>query len=84
MTYQPIPMPTSLVRPLRILREQRLMRQTDLSKSSGVSLRTLVAIERSHCPPRMDTRRKILLALDIPLEQHTELFGPLPDCRVKR
>lgn len=79
MTIQAIPMPTgNKYHPLRILREQLCMTRADLAAKAKVSLRTLHGVENSEYPPRLKTRARILEALGIPLDQHLEIFGPVP------
>lgn len=80
MTAQPIPLSIkgNKYHPLRILREQKLMRQLDLAQKAGVAVRTILAVERSQYQPRMETRRKILTALGMEIGDHFEIFGPLP------
>jgi transcriptional regulator with XRE-family HTH domain len=60
--------------PLRVLRQQMGLLQATLARKSGVSLRTISYIEAG-AAPRMQTRRKLLKALGIPLERHFDIFG---------
>ena len=58
---------------VRELRENKLMTQAQLAKKAKVALRTIHSVEKGmNC--RMDTKRKILLALGIPFEQKHEVF----------
>ncbi len=58
---------------VRELRENRLMTQAQLAKKAKVALRTIHSVEKGmNC--RMDTKRKILLALGVPFEQKSEVF----------
>ena len=58
---------------VRELRENKLMTQAQLAKKAKVALRTIHSVEKGmNC--RMDTKRKILLALGIPFEQKHQVF----------
>ncbi len=58
---------------VRTIREARLMSKSELSRKAGVSTLTIDRIERGEqC--RMDTMRKIILALGYSLEQKSEVF----------
>ena len=58
---------------VRELRENKLMTQAQLAKKAKVALRTIHSVEKGmNC--RMDTKRKILLALGVPFEQKGEVF----------
>ncbi len=58
---------------VRELRENRLMTQAQLAKKARVALRTIHSVEKGmNC--RMDTKRKILVALGIPFDQKSEVF----------
>jgi DNA-binding XRE family transcriptional regulator len=58
---------------VRELRENKLMTQAQLAKKAKVALRTIHSVEKGmNC--RMDTKRKILLALGIPFEHKGEVF----------
>ena len=63
---------------LRAQREILGIDRMTLACKSGVGLRTIVAIEIGESSPRLDTRRKLLQALRIPLREHIRIFGPLP------
>lgn len=67
---------------LRDLRGAQLLTQTQLARRAGVSLRTIVNIERKHHQPRMRTRRNLLRALGVSFELHTKVFGKLPGRRL--
>ena len=73
--------PTHMDRPLRgnrvrELRENRLMTQAQLAKKAKVALRTIHSVEKGmNC--RMDTKRKILLALGMRFEDKDQVFPPL-------
>ncbi len=58
---------------VRELREDKLMTQAQLAKKAKVALRTIHSVEKGmNC--RMDTKRKILLALGIPFERKGQVF----------
>ncbi len=64
---------------VRELRENRLMTQVQLAKRAKVALRTIHSVEKGmNC--RMDTKRKILLALGLRFEDKDQAFpAPHPD-----
>jgi DNA-binding XRE family transcriptional regulator len=56
------------------LREERLMSKAELARKAGVSTLTIDRIERGeNC--RMDTKRKIILALGYKLSEKAKVFG---------
>ncbi len=58
---------------VKVIRESRLMSKSELSRKAGVSVLTIDRVERGEqC--RMDTMRKIILALGYTLEQKSEVF----------
>ncbi len=61
---------------VRELRENRLMTQAQLARKAKVALRTIHSVEKGmNC--RMDTKRKILLALGMRFEDKDYVF-PAP------
>jgi DNA-binding XRE family transcriptional regulator len=61
---------------VRELRENRLMTQAQLARKAKVALRTIHSVEKGmNC--RMDTKRKILLALGLRFEDKDHVFPPL-------
>ena len=59
---------------VRELRENKLMTQAQLAKKARVALRTIHSVEKGmNC--RMDTKRKILEALGLSLEDRVKVFG---------
>ena len=65
------------LRPNRVreLRENRLMTQAQLARKAKVALRTIHSVEKGmNC--RMDTKRKILLALGLRFEDKDHVFPP--------
>ncbi len=58
---------------VRELRENKLMTQAQLAKKAKVALRTIHSVEKGmNC--RMDTKRKILLALGLRFEDKNQVF----------
>jgi DNA-binding XRE family transcriptional regulator len=58
---------------VRELREDRLMTQAQLARKARVALRTIHSVEKGmNC--RMDTKRKILLALGMRFEDKDQVF----------
>ena len=73
---------TSPIRKNRVreLRENRLMTQAQLARKAKVALRTIHSVEKGmNC--RMDTKRKILLALGLRFEDKDQVFPPLHPSR---
>ena len=61
---------------VRELRENKLMTQAQLARKAKVALRTIHSVEKGmNC--RMDTKRKILLALGLSFEDKDQVFPPL-------
>ena len=60
---------------VRELREDRLMTQAQLARKAKVALRTIHSVEKGmNC--RMDTKRKILIALGLRFEDKNMVFPP--------
>jgi DNA-binding XRE family transcriptional regulator len=58
---------------VRELRENRLMTQAQLARKAKVALRTIHSVEKGmNC--RMDTKRKVLLALGLRFEDKDYVF----------
>jgi DNA-binding XRE family transcriptional regulator len=58
---------------VRELRENKLMTQAQLAKKAKVALRTIHSVEKGmNC--RMDTKRKILIALGMRFEDKDQVF----------
>ena len=58
---------------VRELRENKLMTQAQLAKKAKVALRTIHSVEKGmNC--RMDTKRKILLALGLKVQDKNKIF----------
>jgi DNA-binding XRE family transcriptional regulator len=59
---------------LKKIREQRLLSKAELARKAGVSPLTIDRIEKGKdC--RMETKRKILLALGYSIENKGQIFG---------
>lgn len=65
------------------IREEVLMSKAELARRAGVSPLTIDRVE-SGLSCRLDTKRKIILALGKKLEQKGEVFPDLSDKRPKR
>lgn len=63
---------------VRRLREDRLLSKAELARKAGVSALTIDRVE-SGKPCRMDTKRKIILALGMRIEDKDEVFVPSAD-----
>ena len=58
---------------VRELRENKLMTQAQMAKKARVALRTIHSVEKGmNC--RMDTKRKILIALGMRFEDKDQVF----------
>ena len=65
---------------VREMRENKLMTQAQLARKAKVALRTIHSVEKGmNC--RMDTKRKIILALGLTLSDKDKVFGPEPEPR---
>jgi len=59
---------------VRKIREEKMMSKAELARKAGVSVQTIDRIEKGmSC--RLDTKRKILLALGYRLEDKAKVFG---------
>jgi DNA-binding XRE family transcriptional regulator len=63
---------------VRRLREDRLLSKAELARKAGISALTIDRIERGK-PCRMDTKRKIILALGMRIEDKNEVFQQADD-----
>lgn len=59
---------------LREIREAQMLSKAELARKAGVSPLTIARIE-SGKPCRMDTKRKIILALGLRLSDRAKVFG---------
>lgn len=56
------------------LREQQLLSKAELARRAGVSVLTIDRVEKgAEC--RVDTKRKIILALGMKVQDHPKVFG---------
>jgi DNA-binding XRE family transcriptional regulator len=58
---------------LREIRESLMISKTELSRKANISSITLTRIEQGK-PSRMDTKRKILLALGLKISEKNKVF----------
>jgi len=60
---------------VRNIRVSRMMSKSELARKAGISTLTIDRIERGEkC--RLETMRKIILALDFPLDEKEKVFQP--------
>ncbi len=59
---------------VRRLREDRLLTKAELARKAGVSTLTIDRVEAGH-PCRMDTKRKIILALGMTVAEKDQVFA---------
>lgn len=55
------------------IRESKLMSKAELARKTGLSFQTIDRIERGY-PCRLDTKRKIIIALGFKLSDRKKLF----------
>jgi DNA-binding XRE family transcriptional regulator len=58
------------------LREEQMMSKAELARKAGLSALTIDRIEAGR-PCRLDTKRKILLALGLRVSDKDKVFGPV-------
>ena len=59
---------------LKCYRQQVLISRTELARKAGLSRQTIERIEKGEgC--RLETKRKIILALDLKLSEKDKVFG---------
>lgn len=63
---------------LRRLREERLLSKAEFARKAGLSALTIDRVE-SGKPCRMNTKRKIILALGLAIEDKDQVFEPDAD-----
>jgi DNA-binding XRE family transcriptional regulator len=56
------------------IRESKMMSKAELARKTGLSVQTIDRIEKGHIC-RLDTKRKILLALGLKLEDRKTVFN---------
>ena len=59
---------------LKRYREQTLISKAELARKAGLSVLTIDRIERGQSC-RLDTQKKLLLALDLDLSEENKIFG---------
>ncbi len=59
---------------VRKIRESKMMSKAELARKTGLSAQTVDRVERGHVC-RLDTKRKILLALGLGLEDRKKVFN---------
>ena len=59
---------------LKTIRESFMMSKAELSRKAGISSITITRIENG-MPCRMETKRKIVLALGYKISEKTKVFG---------
>ena len=58
---------------VRKIRESKMMSKAELARKTGLSVQTVDRVEKGHfC--RLDTKRKILLALGLDLDDRSGVF----------
>ncbi|MDX1578501.1 MAG: helix-turn-helix transcriptional regulator [Gemmatimonadota bacterium] len=63
-------------------RESLLMSKAELARKAGLSTLTIDRIEAGR-PCRLDTKRKILLALGLKVSEKDKVFGPTAPARTR-
>jgi len=58
---------------VKSIRESKMMSKAELARKTGLSVQTIDRIEKGHIC-RLDTKRKILLALGLTLEDRKTVF----------
>jgi DNA-binding XRE family transcriptional regulator len=66
--------PEGKMNSLKRYREQTLISKAELARKAGLSVLTIDRIERGQSC-RLDTQKKILLALDLDLSEKNKIFG---------
>jgi DNA-binding XRE family transcriptional regulator len=59
-------------------REAQMLSKAELARKSGLSTLTIDRVEAGR-PCRLDTKRKILLALSLRISDKDQVFGPAGD-----
>jgi len=68
---------------LRHFRERQLLTKAELARRAGISTLTIDRIEAG-APCRIDTKRKIILALGLKVTQKSKIFASDSDSGSKR
>ncbi|HAP67064.1 MAG: transcriptional regulator [Nitrospinae bacterium RIFCSPLOWO2_12_39_16] len=61
------------VNSVKTIRESRLISKAELAKKTGLSFQTIDRIEKGY-PCRLDTKRKIIIALGLKFSDKGKLF----------
>jgi DNA-binding XRE family transcriptional regulator len=67
---------------LKEIRESLMMSKAELVKKANISLKTIIRIENG-MPCRMETRRKIIVALGFNLSDENKVFGDDRELSIK-
>ena len=59
---------------VQVLREDRLLSKAELARRAGVSVLTIDRVEKG-APCRLDTKRKIILALGLKVAEKDQVFN---------
>lgn len=59
---------------VQVLREERLLSKAELARRSGLSVLTIDRVEKG-APCRLDTKRKIILALGLKVTDKDQVFN---------
>ena len=59
-------------------REDLMMSKAELARKAGLSTLTIDRVEAGR-PCRLDTKRKILQALQLRIDDHDSVFGSVPE-----
>ncbi len=59
---------------LQVIRESLMMTKAELARKAGISTLTIDRVEAGR-PCRLDTKRKILQALRLRIDDHDRVFG---------
>lgn len=68
---------------LQRLREQRMMSKAELARKSGLSTLTINRVEAGR-PCRLETKRKILHALQLGISDQDRVFGPATEVELEQ
>jgi len=63
---------------LQVVRESLMMSKAELARKAGLSTLTIDRVEAGR-PCRLDTKRKILQALQLRIDDHDSVFGSIPE-----
>jgi DNA-binding XRE family transcriptional regulator len=63
---------------LQTMRESQMISKAELARKAGLSTLTIDRVEAGR-PCRLDTKRKILQALQLRIDDHDSVFGSVPE-----